>query len=217
MTGRRLVDGASVMARQAVRALWPGEWGEALARWFILALAGAFVGTAVALHPRLWAVVAAAVLARAYAAGRRAAVVDETAEETYEEYEADPVDVVAVVWNLIGQSKGVHLATVAQALTDAGSGEVWSTVDVRQLLDDAGVPVRHSVRATGMGVAVGVHRDDLPPLPSPTPSEAPCSGVAAQVTAATATATPAVEEIGGGAALIVTPSGPRRRQGVNGR
>ncbi|MET9510775.1 hypothetical protein ABZX62_20335 [Streptomyces flavidovirens] len=117
-----------------------------------------------------------------------------------------PEDLAELLWELAGDRKGVHLAQVAQQLTRETHGRSWSIPDVKALLKAAGVPTRHSVRVAGLGVAVGVHRQDIPGSPSPAPSSPARSGVDAQVIPATATpATPYVRDLGGGARATFTP------------
>lgn len=92
-------------------------------------------------------------------------------------------DVARVLHSLTGDANGVHLSAVAARL------EIEQPV-VRALLDEMEVRVRKSVKIKNVGVAVGVHRDDLPPLPSPTPSEEGQEGGSDALTCTTATATP---------------------------
>ncbi|MFF3558952.1 hypothetical protein ACFYXS_02770 [Streptomyces sp. NPDC002574] len=123
-----------------------------------------------------------------------------------------PDDLVELLWELTGDRKGVHLSAVAAQLQKEIPGRQWSVPEVKALLKAAGVPTRHSVRVPGVGVAVGVHRKDIPGSPSPAPSGTPGSGVDPQVNAATATATTyRKEDIGGGAAVVLHPEdGPSR-------
>ncbi|WP_430376712.1 hypothetical protein [Streptomyces sp. B1-3] len=116
-----------------------------------------------------------------------------------------PDDLADLLWELVGDRKGVHLAQVAQQLAKE-TGRTWSVKDVRQLLEAAGIPTRHSVRVPGLGVAVGVHRQDIPGSPSPAPQSPSPGGVEQQVNPATATATtPYVRDLGGGATGTFTP------------
>ncbi|WP_413757191.1 hypothetical protein [Streptomyces sp. MMBL 11-3] len=117
-----------------------------------------------------------------------------------------PDDLADVLWELTGDRKGVHLAQVAQQLTKETPGRTWSVKDVRKLLEAAGIATRHSVRVPGLGVAVGVHRQDIPGSPSPAPRSPSPQGVEPQVNPATATATtPYVRDLGGGATATFTP------------
>lgn len=92
-------------------------------------------------------------------------------------------DVARTLHSLTGSANGVHLSAVAARL------DIEQAV-VRALLDEMEVRTRKSVKLKGVGVAVGVHRDDLPPLPSPAPSEEGSETSVAPSTCTTATATP---------------------------
>jgi hypothetical protein len=72
--------------------------------------------------------------------------------------DAPELPVVEALHALLGDKNGVHLSQVAEHLNvDQRS--------VRGFLDERGVTCK-SVKILG-SVAVGVHRDDMPPLPSP--------------------------------------------------
>ncbi|MEV1096468.1 hypothetical protein AB0I87_13485 [Streptomyces sp. NPDC049952] len=117
-----------------------------------------------------------------------------------------PEDVRDLLWELAGEHKGVHLASVAAQLTKETPGRSWSTKDVKALLEAAGVPTRHSVRVAGRGVAVGVHRQDIPGSPSPTALDPSRSREEPQVKPATATATaPYRRVLGEGRSALFTP------------
>jgi hypothetical protein len=105
----------------------------------------------------------------------------------------------------------VHLNRVREQLAEE-TGRPWSGPDVRALCDAAGIRVRDGVRVPGATPAVttGIHRDDLPPLPQSS-SSTPVAVVGAGQHANNNTNTPQVEEIGGGAAVIVK-TGPSNRQ-----
>ncbi|MFI6606869.1 hypothetical protein [Streptomyces sp. NPDC050507] len=117
-----------------------------------------------------------------------------------------PEDLADLLWELAGERKGVHLAQVAQQLSKETEGRSWSTKDVKALLEAAGVPTRHSVRVPGRGVAVGVHRQDIPGSPSPTDPGPSRNHVDPQVSPATATATaPYRRDLGEGLSALFTP------------
>ncbi|WP_406000704.1 hypothetical protein [Streptomyces sp. NBC_00829] len=181
-----IARGSARIARHIGPALWPGEWLEALARWFLLGLAGSIAMTALSLHRWLmWFAVAVGLLA-AHQAGRTADAeeLDEPDDEHPEDDEDEqpeawhPDDVIELLWELIGERNGVHLATVRTEL-EAETRRPWTPADVRSLLADAGVPMRDGVRVRGVGNSTGVHRDDVPPLPSPAPPPAPVGVVGA--------------------------------------
>ncbi|MGW5123272.1 hypothetical protein ACWEQ7_04255 [Streptomyces sp. NPDC004069] len=72
----------------------------------------------------------------------------------------------------ISDRQGVHLRDLLRTLHEMGHHPDWEVADVRRVCEAAGVPIRNRVRVRGLGVTVGVHRDDLCPLPSPPPTEA---------------------------------------------
>jgi hypothetical protein len=89
-------------------------------------------------------------------------------------------DVARALHALTGDRNGVHLSAVAARLN------VEQSI-VRELLDE--MEVRHkSVKIKGVGVAVGVSKKDLPPLPSPL-AEEDGSRVAGSAAGQSATAT----------------------------
>lgn len=236
---RRICQGSGILTRQLTRrtvgttrkragewrggiSRWLGESSgtvDSVARWAMLLiaawlawhlgsiplhLAGRVLGAARWL---LWVATVAWIVAAYRAAGERPAEV-EVAEPDGEP--APAVDPVELLRRLIGEHRGVHIAVLRDALVREVPGRSWTTADVHQLLADAGIPTRHSIRR-GLGVAVGVHRDDVPDRPSPTVGGDPGSGVEQQVSAATATATPVVEVLGGGAALIIKSEADRHQ------
>lgn len=226
--GQRLAVGSGMILRQGPAAMWAGEWRETLARWFVVALAAALGATALSLHPWLWAAAAAVWVAVALA---MTGVPNDEDEETDEPDDALPlVDedyLLDILWDLLHDGRGVHLRAVAEELTADYAGRPWTIAEVRLLLDAAEIPTRHAVRMRhapkGQEVAPGVYITDLPPRPSPAPSDPGVADVSGQVTGATATATPTVEETGEGAMLIIktgadrtqTVPPARRRRGVN--
>jgi len=177
-----IARGSARIARHIGPALWPGEWREALARWFMLGLVGSIAMTALSLHRWLmWFALAIGLLVT-HQAGRTA---DD--DEPYEDDEPEPDeqpeawhpdDVIDLLWELIEDRRGVHLVTVRTQL-EAETGRPWTPGDVRALLASAGVPVRDGVRVAGVGNSTGVHRQDMPPLPSPAPPPAPVGVVGA--------------------------------------
>ncbi|MFE7361483.1 hypothetical protein [[Kitasatospora] papulosa] len=117
-----------------------------------------------------------------------------------------PEDLADLLWELAGERKGVHLSQISAQLSKETPGRTWSTKDVKALLEAAGIPTRHSVRVAGRGVAVGVHRQDIPGSPSPTALHSSRGGVDPQVNPATATATaPYRRELGEGRSALFTP------------
>lgn len=78
---------------------------------------------------------------------------------------------LALLHEVLGAATGVHLRTLAAALTHRVGG-AWEVADVRALCEAVGQPTRPTVRAPGGGPTVGVHRDDLLPLPRVLPEGA---------------------------------------------
>ncbi len=83
----------------------------------------------------------------------------------------DPQDVYEAtlewIWQHIADRQGVHLRDL---LTHAQAHGMFEDLDVTTLrahLERHGIPVRDRVRVRGLGVTVGIHRDDLQPLPDP--------------------------------------------------
>jgi len=122
-----------------------------------------------------------------------------------------PADVAELVRELAGDGN-VHLSRVRKQLVEE-TGRRWSDGDVRKLLEAAGIPTRHSVRVPGQGVAVGVHRTDIP-SPSPTALGRGPRGPEQAGQTATATAPLTVEDIGGGAGRVIRQPGENRRHDV---
>lgn len=73
---------------------------------------------------------------------------------------------LALVLDVLGTARAVHLATLATALVHRAGG-AWEVVDVRALCGVHGIGVRPKVRDLGGDrVSAGIHRDDLPsPVP----------------------------------------------------
>lgn len=111
----------------------------------------------------------------------------------------------------LARGANLHLVTVRDQLQQE-TGRPWSGPQARALCDAAGVRVRDGVRVPGARPAVttGIHRDDLPPLPSPT------SGVGGGVVGAGQDANNntnnglTVEELG--QAGVIVKHGPSTRQ-----
>jgi hypothetical protein len=110
----------------------------------------------------------------------------------------------------LAQGGNVHLVTVREQLAEE-TERPWSAREVSALCHAAGITTK-TVRVPGARPAVttGIHRDDLPPLPSPA-SGAPVGVVAAgQSGNNNSNNTVTVEEIG--QAGVVVKTGPSIRQ-----
>lgn len=117
----------------------------------------------------------------------------------------DPIDILPVLHELLGDNNGVHLSAIAAHLN-------CQLGDVHHLLGQADIPTRHSVKVKG-NVAVGVRRVHVPPLPSPTSESGEDPQVAGSTAgqSATATATYEIREINGErVAYIDDPDNPAR-------
>ncbi|WP_432247696.1 hypothetical protein ACRAR1_07045 [Streptomyces sanyensis] len=77
---------------------------------------------------------------------------------------------------LLQPEGGVHLQALGKALGQTAGKPPVPTKDVRALCARHGVRVRAGVRVPGAGGREGIHRDDIPPLPTPT-TGTPLEGV----------------------------------------
>lgn len=132
---------------------------------------------------------------RAWRSGPRTPISSAAAEPEREVLDeasptVSPEEFLRLVRQAIGDARGVHLITLVERLTETHPGRPWDTSDVRSLAAAAEVPVRPVVRAPGRGPTVGIHRDDLPPLPDPAPIDPQGSDVAVVVAGQEATTTP---------------------------
>lgn len=84
-----------------------------------------------------------------------------------------PQDVYAAtlewIWRQVGDTQGVHLRDLLAHAQAHGLFEDLDVTAFRGHLERWGIPVRDRVRVRGLGVTVGVYRDDLPALPGPSP------------------------------------------------
>jgi hypothetical protein len=69
----------------------------------------------------------------------------------------------------IGTAQGVHLRDLLAHAQAHGMFEDLDVTSFRAHLERRGFPIKDRVRVRGLGVTVGIHRDDLPPLPEPLP------------------------------------------------
>ncbi|MFD7794341.1 hypothetical protein [Streptomyces sp. NPDC059759] len=127
----------------------------------------------------------------------------EQPSEAVEEKPDDPLP--PLLWELIGEARGVHLASIVEHLHTSGLDPTCDRAAVRAALDRRRIPVRGSVREADGRVNQGVHRADLEAWEqthSPAPSQggpetrsypattAVTSDVAAPATAVATPATP---------------------------
>ena len=136
----------------------------------VLAIAGAAAGGVVYAVPELGYFVAGLMAtatvrkARGWAAGRRPVDEEQQPDE-------EPVDIVAVLYDLSAGGEHVRLTQLAEA---AGLPD---TKTVRALLEEAGIRVRAGVRTTG-GNGPGVHMADIPALKAAPSGGCLCSSTA---------------------------------------
>ncbi|MFE4691734.1 hypothetical protein ACFRH6_16945 [Streptomyces sp. NPDC056749] len=158
--------------------------GSALLRWVGLLIAAA-VAKGLPWTTNLALGLVAAWVLTSIALGYIAAYAERSADEQEEEPETagpDPAetltrdDVAPLLHGLLKDTGGVHLKALKEALPARPKRTPWATRDVRALLARVGIRVRDGVRVPGVGGREGVHRDDVPPLPSPT-SGTPLVGV----------------------------------------
>src|SRR5690606_13052238 len=111
----------------------------------------------------------------AWRAGRLTA---ETAEETLAEQPTDTPrpDVreatLEWIWRQIGDRQGVHLRDLLAHAHAHGMFEGLEVAEFRAHLERWDIPVRSRCRVRGLGVTVGIHRDDLEDVSSPSPAAA---------------------------------------------
>jgi hypothetical protein len=95
----------------------------------------------------------------------------EQAEEVLQE---EPL--TALLRELIGEDRGVHLQVLRPAMRDRLPGlEQATDEELRQHLIAAGYDPTRKVRSRGVAGRAGIHRDQLPPLPSSTHAPRPLS------------------------------------------
>ncbi|QEV53673.1 hypothetical protein CP981_20245 [Streptomyces platensis] len=100
---------------------------------------------------------------------------EEAGEETPAEAPAAPSagapvehPVVALVRASIGAEKGVHLKVLLPLMRERLEGcKDARSEALKKVLADHHIPTRPKVRVGKVGGYAGVHRDDMPPLPSP--------------------------------------------------
>jgi hypothetical protein len=204
----RLAAGSRVVwdRRRAALGEWVAEGDAAWERLFRLAcLAGpAWVLWLVvqAHHKAMWVLLAGWAVAAWRASGKQKPGAVEPKPEG--EDDPSPDDAVAALPGLVGDGRGVLLTTLQDHL------QVSSTKVVRELLAEAGIPVRDGVRAV-VGNGPGVHVDDIP-LPSPAPSGGPVGDVGAGESANANTNNVRVRQYESGAVAEFTedPDNPHR-------
>lgn len=87
-----------------------------------------------------------------------------------DESDALTADEFVELLHQLSAGRNLHLSTVRSALERVCPGGDWSGPAVTALCEEVGARVRKGVSVPGATprVTTGIHRDDLPPLPSPT-------------------------------------------------
>lgn len=73
------------------------------------------------------------------------------------------------IWQQIGDAQGVHLRDLLAHAHAHGMFEGLEVTDLKGHLERWAIPVRKRCRVRGLGVTVGIHRDDLPAPSRPSP------------------------------------------------
>lgn len=74
------------------------------------------------------------------------------------------------IWQRIGDRQGVHLRDLLAHARAHGMFEGLEVAELRAHLERWGIPVRSRCRVRGLGVTVGIHRDDLEAVAGPSPA-----------------------------------------------
>ncbi len=173
---RRLAAGAAAWCARGRRHDLPG-WRGALgvfARLALLVFGVYLLARVVRAVPALmWALTGWWTLA-SWRAEKPSPTVIEEAGEQPPVHSSDDVRNATLewVWRLIGDTQGVHLRDL---LSHAHAHGLLTEVDLpafRGHLERWGIPVRKRVRVRGQGVTVGIHRDDLQPPATTSPTQA---------------------------------------------
>jgi hypothetical protein len=129
--------------------------------------------------PALMWLLTAAWTAAAWRAGKPRTEASEDAEESSPAPASDDVREATLewIWQRIGDAQGVHLRDLLTHAQEHGMFEDLDVTSLRAHLKRWDIPVRNRCRVRGLGVTVGIHRDDLKthssPSPNPGPQETP--------------------------------------------
>ncbi|MFI8853665.1 hypothetical protein ACIGW3_26215 [Streptomyces sp. NPDC053499] len=149
-------------------------WRAALGPLFRVAALGAVAalvyGVVRAWPWLMWALTAwwcrAAWCAGKAATGPEDASAEQQTAASEDVYEAT----LAWIWQMVGDRQGVHLRDLLANAQQHGYFEGLEVADFRAHLEDWDITVRKRVRVRGLGVSVGIHRDDLPAPSQPLPA-----------------------------------------------
>lgn len=185
-TADRVATGSQIAIRRvaARAAAWCARgrrddltgWRAALGCWLrlaLLALGGYLLWRLVRAVPNLLWLLTGAWLAASWRAGRNTPA---SSADTPAAPPADhsPEDVRTAtlewIWQRIGEAQGVHLRDLLAHAHAHGMFEDLDVAALRTHLERWQIPVRARVRVRGQGVTVGIHRDDLHPPATASPS-----------------------------------------------
>ncbi|MFB8772115.1 hypothetical protein [Streptomyces broussonetiae] len=178
IVGRRLAARAAAWCARARRddlTGWRAVLGILL-RVLLLAFGTYLLARIVRAVPALMWALSAGWTVAAWRAGKTPArPSDDKAPEEPPRHAPDDVRAATVewIWQRIGDTQGVHLRDLLAHAHAHGMFEDLDVATFRTHLERWGIPVRARVRVRGLGVTVGIHRDDLTPPPSPSPADAP--------------------------------------------
>ncbi|WP_053085121.1 hypothetical protein [Streptomyces leeuwenhoekii] len=189
----RIAVGSAVLTRRlgARTAAWVARgrrhdltgWRAALGCWLrlgLVALGLYLLWRVVRAVPNLLWLLSAAWVAGAWRAGRAPAEAPAGPAEVSEEAPSERPDdaprgdvraaTLEWIWRQIGDRQGVHLRDLLAHAHAHGMLQDLDVAAFRTHLEWWQIPVRARVRVRGLGVTVGIHRDDLEGLASPSPA-----------------------------------------------
>lgn len=166
---RRLTEGAAAWVRKG-----PGR-PQRIVRLLMLLAGLYFAGRVVHAVPNLMWLLTSWWLIASWRAGKPPPGAQAAAVERTLEHSPDDVREATLEWirERIGDRQGVHLRDLLAHAQAHGMFEGLEVSDLRAHLERWGIPVRDRQRVRGLGVTVGVRREDLPAPSGPSPAAAP--------------------------------------------
>jgi hypothetical protein len=176
--GRALVTGSRILTRRGWDALSERLYGwEKYGALAFTGYAAVYTGGH-APHIARFVIPAAAVVWCVAAWWVAPPVVQPAVEDTEPEPDeqpgaSDPQGVYEAtlewIWQQIGDAQGVHLRDLLAHAHAHGMFEDLEVTDLKGHLERWAIPIRKRCRVRGLGVTVGIHRDDLPAPSRPSP------------------------------------------------
>lgn len=180
--GRALADGSRILVRRGWTALcgrldgWE-RYGAVAFAGYVVVYAGIHARQAA---PFVLPVVVVVWCSAAWCVAPPATTKEASPVETAPSASA-PQDVYTATleWirQQIGDRQGVHLRDLLEHAQAHGMFADLDVTTLRAHLVRHGFRVKDRVRVRGLGVTVGIHRDDLPPLPDRESPDSPDSGL----------------------------------------